>query len=245
MISKQRAENKKILFLLILSGLAVWIFTREKSLNRDQIEAPIVDTKVTQELSGKTEGSFSLKPEQKAATEEIKVETGGLNPADQKKWQLITESINNPNDNDQRVDSELKDLSSEMHALIREAYAKTKMENRNGRGFLAFLIARDMKTLEDIKFLGEIYQESPCLGMNDCTKQEDADPHIDSINQTSLNYPQFVTLYQIERRLDAHPELLKDPAFRAEVEGLLREAKQFPAPEISARVEALQEKLGL
>lgn len=168
-----------------------------------------------------------------------------ISAEDQKKWQLFQAAIESKNDNDPRIDSDLADLSPEMHENLRQAYEALAAENRNGRGLVAFLIARDLKSPEDVDFLKKIYQESPCLSFSNCATEAPPDPHLDGINQTSLNYPQLAGLYQLERKLEAQPEMLGNAEMRARLSAMLREARQFPADAVQKRAEQIQSRYGL
>ncbi len=168
-----------------------------------------------------------------------------LKEEDKKKIKTFEEILNSKNDNDPRVDSELKSLSAEVHQNLQKAYSQMPKENRNGRGFVAFLIARDLKSVEDARFLKGIYEENPCLSFQDCSKEGPSDPHIDGINQTSLNYPQLAALYQLERKLESQPDLLNQPEMRNELLSVLREAQQFPSDSVQKRAQNILSKFKL
>lgn len=168
-----------------------------------------------------------------------------LSQEDQKKWQTFQEIIFSRNDNDPRIDGELKDLSTVMHENLHKAYEALPDEDRNSRGLIAFLIARDLKTAADAEFLKKIYEESPCLSFDNCSVAAPADPHFDGVNQTSLNYPQLAGLYQLEKKLQSNPDILRNPELRRKVTDLLREARQFPSDPIQQRAEAIRSQHGL
>ncbi len=173
-------------------------------------------------------------------------EPKGLSETDAKQWKIFQEVIFGRNDNDPRVDQDLRKMSPAMHQALMDAYQKIPLENRNSRGMVAFLIGRDLQTAADAAFLKGIYQEEPCLSMADCSRAEaETDPHLSGTVQTSLNYPQLAGLYQLEQRLGANPDLLKNPEIKAEIAELLREARQFPGSAIQKRAEELQKKYGL
>jgi len=169
----------------------------------------------------------------------------GFSEKEARQLQVFQEIVNSRNDNDPRIDQELTTLSPGLHETLRETYQKLPAENRNSRGLIAFLIARDLQSIEDVEFLKAIYQEQPCLSMSDCSKLEASDPHADATNQTSLNYPQLAGLYQIEQKLESNPEILNNPEMRQEISNLLREARQFPGSALQNRAEDIQKKYGL
>jgi hypothetical protein len=165
--------------------------------------------------------------------------------ADAKQWKTFQEVVFSRNDNDPRIDSELRTLSPKVHEALRKAYQAIPAENRNSRGTVVFLIARDLQTLADAEFLKKVYQEDPCLSLSDCTKAGESDPHSDGSTQTTLNYPQLAGLFQLEQRLAKNPGLIQNPDIRAEIANLLREARQFPGSSLQKRAEELQKRYGL
>jgi hypothetical protein len=183
-----------------------------------------------------------------AATERPKMNLDaptGLSEKEAAQWKIFQEVITSRNDNDPRVDQELRTLSPQMHEALRRTYQQMPAENRNSRGLVVFLIARDLTSVEDAQFLTAIYQEQPCLSMADCSQAGTSDPHMDAVNQTSLNYPQLAGLYQLEHRLESAPEILQNPEIRQEISNALREAKQFPGAALQRRAEDIQKKYGL
>lgn len=168
-----------------------------------------------------------------------------LPDADRKKIATLQEIVNSKNDNDPRIDSELKNLSPDLKSNLREIYTQFPMESRNNRGLVAFLISRELNSVQDAQFLQQIFQEAPCLSLSDCTSLAESNPHMDGINQTSLNYPQLASLYQLQKRLESQPNLLQRPELKAEIGKILREARQFPASAVQDRAEAIQKKFGL
>lgn len=160
-------------------------------------------------------------------------------------WQALEEILQSKNDNDPRLDKELSDLSLEFHKALFTKYQNLKPEDRNGRGTLVFLIARDLKNKDDLDFLQTVYEESPCLNLADCTAPPADDPTGSGSQETSLNYPQLAGLYQLDMQLSKRPELLKQPDFRAGVYSLLKTAENFPAPQVHAKAQQIREKYGL
>jgi len=177
------------------------------------------------------------------------VETGSstlmlLSEPEQKLWANFEEILKSKNDSDSRV-SNLKNLSPEFHLALAEKYSSLKMEDRNGRGFVVFLISKDLKSAADLEFLQKIYQEAPCLSLENCAVSAPDDSHSEGVNQTTTIYPQLVALYQIEKQVDANPNLLKDPAMRAGILATLKQAEAFPVPAIHDRAEKIRQKFKL
>lgn len=158
---------------------------------------------------------------------------------------VVDEIIQRQNDNDPRVNSELKNLSQQVHEALYEKYDSYAAENRNAKGFIVFLVAQDIKSVADVEFVTKIYQEAPCLSLEDCKNVGSGDPHHSGANQTTLIYPQFVGLYQLEQQLQQKPDLLKDSVMRQSIENLLKRAEDFPVPAIQDRARQLRRKFGL
>ena len=168
-----------------------------------------------------------------------------LSQAEQKLWNHFEEILASRNDNDPRV-GDLKNLSPEFRKSLFEKYNSLKPEDRNSRGFIVFLIAKDIRSASDLEFLQKVYQEPPCFSLENCSGGvADEDPHTAGVNQTTLNYPQLAGLYQLERQLETNPNLLKDPSLRAGVLATLKQAEAFPVPVIRQRAEQIRNKFRL
>lgn len=161
------------------------------------------------------------------------------------KWDVFEDILHTKNDNDPRLDQDLKNLSPEFHMALIEKYSKIPPENRNGKGLIVFLIARDLTGPDDFQFLKSIYEEKPCLSLIDCNKIGNDDPHHAGANQTTLVYPQQVGLFLLEKRLQENPELLNQEGFRNEMTQVLVQAENFPVPAIQEKARALRKKYGL
>lgn len=164
--------------------------------------------------------------------------------AEQKLWISVEEIIQSRNDSDSRV-SLLKNLSPEFKNALVSKYSSLKPENRSGRGFIVFLLAKDFKSSADLEFLQSVYKEAPCLSLENCALSTDDNSHSSGVNQTTLIYPQLVVLYQIEKQLVAKPELLNDPTIRAGILGTLKQAEAFPVPAVQLQAEKLRQKFKL
>lgn len=169
-----------------------------------------------------------------------------LQPEDQQKMNVLDEILKSRNDNDPRLDTELKNLSLDLRKALVAKYNSMIPEDRNGRGTIVFLIARELQSAADLEFLTKVYQENPCLSMGDC-RRVDAEGDRNEVggNNTSVNYPQLAGLYQAEARISRKPELLSDPAFRAGFVALLNEAENFAVPQVHDRAVMIRKKYGL
>ena len=115
----------------------------------------------------------------------------------------LSEILESRNDNDPRLDSELRDLTPEDRRELREFYRTLEWEDRNGRGTTIFLLGRNIDSEEDLDFFVEVLSEPPCLSLRNCEKAEakflpSVDDH-DSTKEITLAYPQVVALKSLER----------------------------------------------
>lgn len=227
---------------LLLAGLFYFRTKHEEAPIEARLKPSQMDFSKSNQLPGPT--TSTTLADSKTTKIELK-KTGELSEADQKKWTVFEEILNSKNDNDPRVDQELRHLSPEMHQNLRAAYSGLPAENRNGRGFIAFLVARDLKDVQDVQFIKEIFQESPCLSFQSCGQAGAPDPHFDGINETSLNYPQLASLYQIQKQLESNPGILNSSEMKNSIKDTLREARQFPSSAVQNRAREIQEKFGL
>ena len=162
-------------------------------------------------LNNKTQPVSSIvELNKKEATPDLKsLETNSTKasiPKNRGQWQELQEIITSKNDNDPRLDQDFKILSEELHYLLIQKYSEIPEEDRNQRGLIVFLISRDLKYLEDLKFLKNIFKENPCLSLNNCNVLDSTDPHHSGIEQSSLNYPQLSALYQLEKQLTTNSQ---------------------------------------
>ena len=227
---------------LLIAGLL--FFSKEKTENNSTqgLKPSQLDfSKSNRILAAPPEPAASAipKPEKKMEA------PSGLSAEDLRAWATLEDILKTNNDNDPRMDQELKQMSPEIHEALFQKYESLQMENRNGRGMIAFLVARDLKSPADAEFLRKIYQESPCAGLEDCKNVGSDDAHHSGINQTTLNYPQFSGLYEIEARLNEHPEILKNPSIKDGIVGMLKQAAEFPVPVVQKKAEEIRARFGL
>jgi len=168
-----------------------------------------------------------------------------LSASETSKIQILDEVLKSKNDNDPRIDQELTSMSPALHEALFEKYESMEFENRNGRGMITFLIARDFKSSEDGKFLEKVFNESPCTSMANCQQVDSADSHHSGIEQNSLNYPQLAALYQLEAKIEKDPLFLKDRTFFRAASDVIRQAKSFPVPVVQEKAEQISQKYGL
>ena len=121
---------------------------------------------------------------------------------------VFEEVVKSRNDNDPRMDRELRNLTPEAQAALREKYAGLAMESRNTRGLIVFLLGRGVQvpTVENLAFFGSVLSEPECLSLSDCQRAADqgsgtAHDSAEMGLSVTLSYPQRMALRMIERSL--------------------------------------------
>ncbi|MCM2277134.1 MAG: hypothetical protein NDJ89_03595, partial [Oligoflexia bacterium] len=164
-----------------------------------------------------------------------------LNSQDSRKFRMLEEILVSRNDNDPRLDRELKGLSPELKAALRAKYQQLPAEDRNGRGTIAFLVGREAAQPEDFEFLGRILSEPACLSLADCTREPPAvaaeELHLEGTTEVTLAYPQLVALKWLET-----DRPLEGPAREAALRAL-ESAKRSNNPIVSRKAAEIEKKL--
>jgi hypothetical protein len=146
------------------------------------------------------------------------------------------------NDNDQRLDKDLKVLSAGAKQLLRQRYEEFPPEGRNERGTIVFLVGRNLTEKSDIEFMEKVLSEAPCRSMQNCKedspRSQGADAHSETGIEVSLNYPQIVALKSLERILELGES---DPLYQYAWEEILR-ARQSPIPKVAEMARDIEAK---
>ena len=169
-----------------------------------------------------------------------------FSPQEKVQWTIFEDILKTKNDNDPRLDQDLKKISSRFREALYEKYAQLPPEDHSRRGLVVYLIGRDTSSSEDLQFLKKIYQEPPCLSMADCkSSSTNPDPHHSSVDQTTLVYEQLSGLYLIERQISQNPNLLNEASSRSEFIQILAQAESYPVPAVHEKARAIRTKYGL
>jgi hypothetical protein len=171
------------------------------------------------------------------------VSASTLTPADQQKMKALDEIFTSKNDNDPRIDTELKNFTPEMKAALVSKYTRIPSEHRNEKGTVAFLIGREINSKADVDFLKGILMEKPCLSLGDCNQppapHTGADDHYEATNETTARYPQLVSIRALNHRYE---ELMQDPKANAgliqQIIEAFKEAQNSPDPKIADEAKA-------
>lgn len=263
-MESKKALYKKILgkFLIIglLAGAALFLFN--KSLFHKSQLSPKVEGSVNtnghfedsnillenQQAFNKQEMQSGIAPVQALAADAVVSFSDYQDLSSQEKAQLslVQEVLNSKNDNDPRMDAQLRDISSGLKRALENEYERLAPEKKNERGTLVFLISREIKSLEDVDFLKKIYEEEPCLSLEDCKQfPKGRDPHHAGTEEVTLNYQQLVALFQIEKQLAAGSANLHDPRMIQEIKNALEKAKNYGVPRVRNKAQEIIEKFSL
>lgn len=199
--------NYPIFVFLLAFGTAVYL-----SFKHEHAPAPVDTVSATPEerqdqltlsaMHAEPVPLASAAPQLTAATSVINATTEDL-----AKLRVLEEILTAKNDNDPRMDNELRRLSPAAKALMRGRYAQTPAEKRNQRGTLVFLVGRELSSAEDVSFLHSVLTEAPCLSLADCSREDrgsvqPSDHHHDGADETTRAYPQLVALQSIQAYLN-------------------------------------------
>ncbi len=168
----------------------------------------------------------------------------GLVPEEQKKWLLLGQILESKNDNDPRIDTELKGLSPLFKSTLAGRYAELKPERFNERGTLVFLVGREIVNPADVDFMRTVLTEKPCLSVSDCSRtpvgHAGEDDHREMVNETTTRYPQLMALRALKQR---YGELLQDSSGQGDlmrqIRETLEEATRSPDPRIAEEAKAI------
>lgn len=242
----QQTKKKSILIVfigaLLLAGL--FLFARQQSqISPENLKPSQLNFSESNELpktaatrfTDATTESGPKATDQNEVPSKVSIALNKLQNEDLKKWQTFESILSSKNDNDPRIDQEFKHISSDLKIALMEKYATIPAESRNDRGLISFLVARDLNSTADTDFLKKVFEEPPCLSLADCKTIGPDDAHHSGINQTTLEYPKMAALYQIEKRLTEHPEILSNPSLREGIVADLRQAEACPVPMIQQK----------
>lgn len=175
--------------------------------------------------------------------------TGGqaLVPADiqaENQWHLVQQILASHNDNDPRLDKELRVLDAATKARFRAEYKKIPPEKRNDRGTLVFLLGRNITEAQDLAFMKDVVNESPCLSLADCNHPEPSwdakkEEHQNGMGVT-LAYPQLVALQSLLNLAGNSNAALKEGAL--DVVSAAKHSSQLLVSRMADSVEAKLEK---
>jgi hypothetical protein len=205
-----RAGALKALLLTTVAGaivaVALWHLTETSDQGTERSGSPSTVHEADLETDGRDGAvkdgeitDLATEMERGLASESAAKEQTFQNP----KVKVLAEILESGNDNDQRLDTDFRNLSVEDRRALRSYYGQMEAEDRNGRGTVVFLLGRNIKDAEDVEFFRSVLAEEPCLSLFDCTQVEvtdratTVDEH-DQSQEITLAYPQIVALRSLE-----------------------------------------------
>jgi hypothetical protein len=236
--------NYPVILMACAFGLAVYLSFRHDS-RTEPADDRVTSTAVVQDQVVTSSSQTRPVPPagSQAGTLDAQISPAALvaDRADVRQIQILDKVLASKNDNDPRLDRELRELSPAAKRLARSRYASLSPEKRNQRGTIVFLIGRDMNSTDDLSFLHQVLNEPPCRSLTNCEREETgsvtgADRHHEGMNEVSLAYPQLAALKMIEAYLnspDHKAELL--PTSLAELEA----ARRSPVHAVASMAEDL------
>jgi hypothetical protein len=174
------------------------------------------------------------------------IEAMNPTPQDLQHIKVLDEVLAAKNDNDPRLDSELRGLSPTSKRMMEDRYRSLAPEKRNERGTIAFLVGREIASADDVAFMGGILSEPPCLSLGDCSREDKNtdDGHLNAETgaAVSLAYPQLVALHSIEGQIE-RAEKGARLGYLGDIRRVIDEAIRSPIPNVADKARALQSRL--
>ena len=161
----------------------------------------------------------------------------GLTPNDQRKFVILLQILASHNDNDRRLDTEFKDLSSAVKHAMETYYEEIPSLKRNDRGTIVYLVGQNITEKSDVEFLRNVLMEKPCLSLSDCSKAAapDGKDNIQGINETTANYPQLTAL---QKYVDQYRLIMGDPkadhTLGEKILAALKDSTHSPNPKVAS-----------
>jgi hypothetical protein len=243
--------KKSIAVLVFIGLIASAYFTRHQKMTSEK-EAMVKNAAA--ETKAEAARTVASAPATAAPSPENKIEghflkqslnTEKYSPGTREKLQTLNDIMISKNDNDPRLDKDLKNLSPEDKLALKDFYTNLKAESLNEKGTVVFLLGRDIQNVNDVDFMKNVLGEEPCLSMDNClVKNVSADSHIDSVNQTTLTYPQQVALESLLRWANKNPQSLTSD-MRQHLAEAVQQAKRSPVASIQRKADEISKKFKL
>ena len=249
-------RTNQLIFILIAFGALTFVglrFFANQDLSVSTSQAAIKPSQIDFTQSNKISEPKTVKlqsnAEQIAAVQkpvEFKSEIEQRFSAFEKKqWAAFNTILKSKNDNDPRLDSDLKKLSQTLSQALMQKYDSLPHEDRGGRGLITFLIARNFATADEADFLKKVFAETPCLSLGNCQTTSEQNPHNSGVDSTTLIYPQQSVLYMIEKQLAENPKRLDNTDYRAGVTQIITQAENYPIASVRDKAKSIKQKFGI
>lgn len=207
--------RRVLTLFIILAGVSISLMIRDRhSQGRSELADSLASDRIS--LS--------------AAAPSSRAGGGGLGAADREKLRILDEILKANNDNDPRMDRELRLLSDPLKSAVEARYQGLPIESRDERGMVVLLIGRNLSRPEDFAFLSTVLREPRCLSLADC-KTPPAWSGVLGESDQALAYPQWVALRFLERELGG--------PFEASAVEALQTGLHSPNPAVAQRAAEL------
>lgn len=227
-----------VIYIGVVTGVAALLFS---TLNgRTRGIAPRVAAEAFRSVNASPKpGEPPLVASEPTTEPSVSYDESHMTPEAKKQILIMDEVFQAHNDNDPRLDQELKVLSPEVRGAFHAKYRKLPPEKRNERGTLVFLLGRNLENPADFAFFREVLSEAPCLSLSDCSKSADRPEtqgahdaeheHREAATATTLNYPSLTALKSLERELKLEPRPSKER--KAQIRQVLESALASKTPQ--------------
>lgn len=227
--------------IFVLSLIALVVVVSYYLFKRDST-TPVSDAEI------KPVAQASVSTDSKVENHETATPVASEIPLITPEIKVLDEIFLSKNDNDPRMDTVLKNLNPAAKAALRKKYNDTRMEMRNERGTIAFLIGREVRdgrgTKEDVEFLKNVLMEKPCMSLSDCSKPNQGggpeEQHLEAIHETTAHYPQLMALRYHKQALESGN---LTPEMRASVISALESARHSPNGRVAQEAQSILDSL--
>ena len=220
-----------LLVLIFVSAVIVYLYRKPAASPEESRLAAAIST-------GGQNGSRTTLPNRPASSK-----PPGTTPHDRDQLHLLEQILASRNDNDPRLDTELRRLSSGAKFLMEGRYQQFAPEARNDRGTVVFLIGRNLESSDDMDFMRSVLAEPPCRSLGDCSQEggetHGEAKHLESTDEVTKAYPQLVALKSIENYLNQASSGGEKPPLSDQALAALQEAMRSPVPSIAQAAQAL------
>lgn len=164
-------------------------------------------------------------------------------PESRAKLKTLDEILLSKNDNDPRLDTDFKALSSETKRLFRKKYGETPAERRNERGTIVYLLGGgNLSTAEDWAFLRAVASEPPCLSLSDCAKKPAPGGEDEAGDEVTLAYTSLVALKQAQHALESAGAVSTSGSARDEAMSVIAAGRKSRVRAVTRLAERLEKR---
>lgn len=264
----RHATGLALLFLVLMAGVGLSLFFRERAAGLPveqesslvgnpqgtlaKADVSLVNGNVPVRTSsevGTPQGrdSTSLQVDRREEIEESEAQL-----------RILNEVLASKNDNDPRLDQELRFLGPQARAKIRDLYYTLPQERLSEKGTLVFLLGRNLQDEKDFKFIQNVLNEPACLSLENCQRPggggaqavegERPTPgdggasvaghsHDNGVDSVTLIYPQLVAVRTIARLVK---EYKVNASNRVWMQRTLEVARNSPVNRVAIEAGAIQ-----